>query len=125
MTEKELLAIVFAIEKFRPYLMGAKDYKARLIRWVLLLQEFDLEIVHRKRCENQVADHLSLLEEKGRTYYGLENNDSFPDEQLLSVSVNNMHWFADVANFLVTRIVPCEIPSNQRKKLKQDILDYY
>lgn len=69
------------------YLMTKKDSKARLMRWVLLLQEFDLEIVDRKGCENQVADHFSLLEEEGRPRDGLEINDSFPDEQLLSLSV--------------------------------------
>ncbi|XP_019253798.1 PREDICTED: uncharacterized protein LOC109232481 [Nicotiana attenuata] len=116
MTEKELLAIVFAMEKFRPYLMGAKvivhtdhaalryfmtkkDSKARLMRWVLLLQEFDLEIVDRRGSENQVADHLLRLEEEGRPCDGLEINDTFPDEQLLSVSMCDMPWIADIANF--------------------------
>ena len=106
-TEKELLAIVFTMEIFRPYRMGAKvivhtdhaalrylmtkkDSKSRLMRWVLLLQEFDLEIVDRKGSENQVADHLSRLKEEGRPRDGLEINDSFPNEQLLSVSVNGM-----------------------------------
>ncbi|XP_070012396.1 uncharacterized protein [Nicotiana sylvestris] len=111
------------MEKFRPYLMGSKvivhtDHaelrylmmnkysKARLMRWVLLLQEFDLEIMDRKGCENQVVDHLSHWEEEGRPRDGLEINDSFPDEQLLSVSVNSMPWFANIANFLITGIVP-------------------
>ena len=78
-SEKELLAIVFAFDKFRPYLIGnkvivftyhsaikylmtKKDAKPRLIRWVLLLQEFDMGIKDKKGFENMVADHLSRLE---------------------------------------------------------------
>ena len=78
-TKKELLAIMFAFEKFKPYLIGnkvivftdhskikylmtKKDTKPRLIRWVLLLQEFDVEIRDKKVSENMVADHLLRLE---------------------------------------------------------------
>ncbi|KAJ9567185.1 hypothetical protein OSB04_003151 [Centaurea solstitialis] len=46
------------------YLISKKDAKPRLIRWILFLQEFDLEIVDRKGINNQVADHLSRLEKQ-------------------------------------------------------------
>lgn len=89
------------------------------------MQEFNLEIQDHKGSENQVADHLSRLEEERRPHGGLEINDSFPDEQLLTISMTGMPWFAYLGNYLVSGIVPSEFSSNQRKKLKRDCLGYY
>ena len=77
-TKKELLAVVFALDKFRNYLLGTsiviftnhsalkyllnkKDVKKRLIRWILLLQEFNIQIKDKQGVENVVADHLSRV----------------------------------------------------------------
>ena len=112
--EKELLAVVYALEKFRPYILGSKiviytdhaalkylfskkEAKPRLIRWVLLLQEFDLEIKDKKGNENSVADHLSRLHISSTG----DNSDSFPDEHLLALS-SHAPWFVHIVNFLVT-----------------------
>ncbi|XP_070040800.1 uncharacterized protein [Nicotiana tomentosiformis] len=97
------------------YLMSKKDSKARFMRWVLLLQDFDIDIQDRKGSKNQVVDHLSRLEEEGRPHDGLEINDSFPDEQLLAISMKEVQWSADLANFLVCGIISDELSSNQMK----------
>ncbi|XP_070036370.1 uncharacterized protein [Nicotiana tomentosiformis] len=107
------------------YLMSKKDSKVRLMIWVLLFQELDINIQDRKESENQVADHLSPLEEEGRPHDGLEINDSFPEDQLLAISMKEVPWFADLADFLVCGIIPDEFSSNQRKRLKRDCQDYY
>lgn len=76
--EKEFLAVSFPFDKFRFYLIGSKvivytdhsalkyllakkDYNPRLLRWIFL-QEFKVEIRDKKRSENLVADHLSIIE---------------------------------------------------------------
>ncbi|XP_073120718.1 uncharacterized protein [Henckelia pumila] len=72
-----------------------KDAKPRLIRWVLILQEFDLEIVDRKGSENQVADHLSHIENQGTEIQVI--HDEFPDEQLFE----NKKFFSELKYFLL------------------------
>ena len=94
------MAVVFACDKFRPYivdskvtihtdhaaikyLMEKKDAKPRIIRWVLLLQEFYLHIVDRKGADNPVADNLSRME--NILDDPIPVNDNFPDEQLAAI----------------------------------------
>ncbi|KAK1668135.1 hypothetical protein QYE76_056294, partial [Lolium multiflorum] len=122
-TEKELLAVVFACDKFRSYivdskvtihtdhaairyLMTKKDAKPRLIRWVLLLQEFDLHIVDRKGADNPVADNLSRLE--NIAYDPVPVNDSFPNEQLA-----------------VIKYLPPTFSAQQRRKFFYDLRHYF
>ncbi|KAI3782657.1 hypothetical protein L2E82_12710 [Cichorium intybus] len=136
-TEKELLAIIFALEKFRQYLLGTKvivfsdhaalkylmtkkDAKPRLIRWVLLLQEFDLEIRDKSGKQNLVADHLSrIINNEEPTPL----NDSFPDEQLLT-NQTITPWYADMVNYLVTKNFPSDYTRAQKDKLKKDSKHY-
>ncbi|KAK2361118.1 hypothetical protein QL285_086309 [Trifolium repens] len=130
-TEKELLAIVYALEKFRSYLIGSKivvytdhaaikylitksDSKPRLIRWMLLLQEFDLEIRDKKGTENLVADHLSRLVNNEVTEHEREVLEEFPDEQLLMVQ--ERPWFADLANYKASGLIPDDFNWHQKKK---------
>ena len=94
--EKEMLAIVFACEKFRPYILGShviihtdhaaikylmekKEAKPRLIRWVLLLHEFYLEIKDKKGCDYVIADHLSRVEKPTEQEEEREIAENFPD----------------------------------------------
>ena len=141
-TEKELLAVVFSIEKFRPYLLGSKvivhtdhaalryfmamkDAKPRLIRWILLLQEFDLEVKHKQCAENVVADHLSRLIHDGGASLEAPIDDSFPDECLLAVSMTSVPWYVDLANYLASGIIPDGYSSQQKKKFFYNVKRHF
>ncbi|GKA04670.1 reverse transcriptase domain-containing protein, partial [Tanacetum coccineum] len=136
-TEKELMAVVFAFDKFRSYLILSKtivhtdhlapkhlfkkqDVKPRLIRWILLLQEFDIEIKGRKGTENVAADHLSRIE-NDETSDDSEVDDDFPGETLMEINTVSEPWFADFANYLVGNIIPKWMTYQQKNKFFSDL----
>jgi len=104
------------------YLLNKTDSKPRLIRWILLLQEFDLVIKDKKGSENLVANHLSRLVNEKVTLKELEIRDEFPDESLFMV--NERPWFADLANFKATGIIPKDLTWKQRRKFLHDARFY-
>ena len=138
-TEKELLAVVYALDKFRAYLVGSeiviftdhsafkylltkKNAKGRLIRWVLLLQEFNFQIKDEKGVENVVADHLSRLTIAHDTH-NLPINDEFPEESLMQLE--KAPWYAHIANFLATEKIPYEWNEQDMKYFFAKIHSYY
>ncbi|XP_027348133.1 uncharacterized protein LOC113859603 [Abrus precatorius] len=126
-TEKELLAIIFALDKFRAYLLGTKvtvfsdhaalkfllkkpDAKPRLIRWMLLLQEFDIEIKDKSGVENLTLEPLPIRE-------------NFPDKQLLELRGKDP-WYADLVNYLVASELPAYFKKHQIEKLRSEAKYY-
>nr|GEZ17305.1 reverse transcriptase [Tanacetum cinerariifolium] len=77
-----------------------QDAKPSLIRWILLLQEFDIEIKDRQGIENVAADHLSRIEQE-ETSDDSEVDDNFPGETLMEKNTKDDPWFADFENYLV------------------------
>ena len=114
------MAVVFALEKFRSYIIGTpvtiftdhaafkyllfkQDTKPRLTRWILLCQEFNLTITDKKGVENVVANHLSRLVPEAISH-GLPIDDSFPDKQLFTLV--HCPWYVDIVNYLMTGQIP-------------------
>ncbi|KAJ9547549.1 hypothetical protein OSB04_020092 [Centaurea solstitialis] len=144
-TEKELLAIVFAFDRFRSYLIGTKvivhtdhsaikylfnktEAKPRLIRWVLLLQEFNIEVIDRKGTDNQVADHLSRIEGIVSTGGNHAIKEFFPNEHVLSIQhhfESNVPWYADIANYLASGLKPYGLNGQKLKKFLYDCKQYF
>ncbi|GJZ76562.1 reverse transcriptase domain-containing protein [Tanacetum coccineum] len=140
-TEKEMLAVVYAFEKFRSYLIlnksvvytdhsalkylfAKKDSKARLLRWVLLLQEFDFNVIDTKGAENLAADHLSRLENPYENVLDpKEVNEKFPLETLNMVTSrgnSSTPWFADYANYHAGNFIVKGMSSQQKNKFFKD-----
>ncbi|GJY32314.1 reverse transcriptase domain-containing protein [Tanacetum coccineum] len=142
-TEKEMLAVVYAFEKFWPYvvlsksivytdhlalkyLMNKQDAKLRLLRWVLLLQEFDITIRDKKGSENLAADHLSRLENPHKDV--LENkdiNEHFLLETLGVISSGSTPWFADYENYHAGNFIIKGMTTQQKKKFFKDVKHYF
>nr|GEV15857.1 hypothetical protein [Tanacetum cinerariifolium] len=137
-----MLAIVYVFQKFRPYLVLSKsivytdhsalkyllskqDAKPRLLRWVLLLQEFDIIICDKKGTENLVADHLSRLENPHKDVFENKDiNENFPLETLGKISSGSTPWFADFANYHAGNFIVKGMSSQQKKKFFKDGIDF-
>ena len=137
--EKEFLVVLFALENFRSYIVGSpvtiftdhaalkyllskQDTKPRLTWWILLCQEFNLNIKDKKGVGNVVDDHLSQLVPESMSL-SLPIGDSFTDEQLFALV--HCPWYADIVNYLVTDKIPPQWTSQQKNKFLVDIKKYY
>nr|GEV24849.1 reverse transcriptase domain-containing protein [Tanacetum cinerariifolium] len=144
-TEKEMLEVVYAFEKFRSYLIlnksivytnhfalkylfAKKDLKARLLRWVFLLQELTFKVVDTKGAENLAADHLSRLENLHQNVLDpKEINESFPLETLNLVFTRgnqSTSWFVDFANYHAGNFIVKGMSSQQKSKFFKDVKHY-
>nr|GEZ77208.1 reverse transcriptase domain-containing protein [Tanacetum cinerariifolium] len=139
-TEKEMLTVVYAFEKFCSYLImnksivytdhsalkylfTKKDAKARLLRWIILLQEFNFKFVDTKGAKNYAADHLSRLENPYENVFDpKEINESFPLETISKLAHHDQStpWFADFANFIIKGMT-----TQQKNKFFKDVKHYF
>nr|GEV29436.1 reverse transcriptase domain-containing protein [Tanacetum cinerariifolium] len=145
-TEKEMLAVVYAFKKFRSclimnksivhtdhsalkYLFAKKDAKARLLRWVLLLQEFDFKVLDTKGAENLAADHLSRLENPYENVLDpKEINETFPLETLSMVAFrgdSSASWFVDFENYHAGNFIVKGMTSQQKNKFFKEVKHYF
>nr|GEW46423.1 reverse transcriptase domain-containing protein [Tanacetum cinerariifolium] len=106
-----------------------KDSKARLLHWVLLIQEFTFKVIDTKEAENLAADHLSRLENPHQNVLDLkEINESFHLETLNMVSFrgnSSTSWFADFANCHARNFVVKGMSSQQKNNFFKDVKHYF
>nr|GFA73351.1 reverse transcriptase domain-containing protein [Tanacetum cinerariifolium] len=144
-TEKEMLAVVYAFEKFHSYLImnksivytdqsalkylfAKKDAKACLLRWILLLQEFDFKVIDTRGAENYAADHLSRLENPYENVFDpKEINKTFPLESLNKVAHKDQStpWYAYLANYHAGNFIIKGMTSQQKKFFFKDARHYF
>ncbi|GJZ64774.1 reverse transcriptase domain-containing protein [Tanacetum coccineum] len=123
------LIIVYTDHSALKYLFAKKDSKARLLRWVLLLQEFTFKVIDTKGAENLAADHLSRLENPyEKVLDPKEVNEKFPLETLNMVTFHgdsSTPWFADFANYHAGNFIVKGMSSQQKNKFFKDVKHYF
>ncbi|RDY07553.1 Retrovirus-related Pol polyprotein, partial [Mucuna pruriens] len=112
--------VVFSDHAALRFLLKKSDAKSRLIRWMLLLQEFNIEIRDKKGAKNSVVDHLSRIE---RNEDLVPIRDQFPDEQLLHINTPTP-WFGDICNFVAASQFQLEASRLYKEKLQSDAKYY-
>nr|GEU59417.1 reverse transcriptase domain-containing protein [Tanacetum cinerariifolium] len=116
-TKKEMLDVVYAFEKFRPYLVLSKSivYTDHLALKYLL-----------SKTENLAVDHLSRLENPHKDVFeNKEINENFPLETLGKISSGSTPWFADFKNFHARNFIVKGMSSQQKKKFFKDVKHYF
>nr|GEX17498.1 reverse transcriptase domain-containing protein [Tanacetum cinerariifolium] len=126
-------SIVYTDHSALKYLFAKKDAKARLLRWILLLQKFDFKkfdfkVINTKGAENYTADHLSRLENPYENVFDpKEINETFPLESLNKVAHKDSSTplFADFANYHVGNFIIKGMTSQQKQKFFKDARHYF
>lgn len=136
-TEKELLAVIYALNKFRHYITRYEIYvhtdhsaikylinkpaiSGRLAHWLLLMQEFDITIIDKLGKTNVVADFLSRLHVPDDP---ATIDDNFPNEHLFLLTAHNP-WYANIANYLTTGKTPAHFSAKERRLLTEKSFNY-
>ncbi|GKE37964.1 reverse transcriptase domain-containing protein [Tanacetum coccineum] len=122
-------SIVYTDHSALKYLFAKKDAKARLLRWVLLLQEFNFNVIDTKGAENYVADHLSRLENPYENVFDpKEINENFPLETLNMVTSRgdpSTPWFANYANYHAGNFIVKGMSTQQKNNFFKDVKHYF
>ena len=114
--------IIFTNHSALKYLLTKQNAKYRLIKWVLLLQEFKLQIKDKNGVKNVMANHLSKLTVAHNTH-NPPINDEFLEESLLLVE--NAPWYAHIANFLAIGEISSEWKAQDKKYFFTKIHSFY